>query len=196
LQQTSGQCCEQIKLREKNGAILSGGQTYWIVVKADRNGPDFSDAWNMNVATKALERFAIAHKVRVEGGAFTTTDLSSGERKRLALVHALVEKRPIMMFDEWPADQDPTFRRAFYTELLPELKRLGKTLIVVSHDDRYFDVADRIVRMANGNIVPDAESTPEARCRHARLTRLTRKRDGSWSGTQLSVAPTDLLIER
>jgi putative ATP-binding cassette transporter len=106
-------------------------------------------------AIEVLNRFAIAHKVRVEGNAFTTTDLSSGERKRLALVQVLIENRPIMMFDEWAADQDPTFRRVFYREILPELKRLGKTLIVISHDDRYFDASDRIVRMANGKIVPE-----------------------------------------
>ncbi len=57
-----------------------------------------------------------------------------------------------MMFDEWAADQDPTFRRVFYTELLPDLKRQGKTLIVISHDDRYFDVADRVIRLSAGRI--------------------------------------------
>jgi putative ATP-binding cassette transporter len=100
-----------------------------------------------------LERLEIAHKVRVEEGAFTTTDLSTGQRKRLALVHAYLEQRPIMMFDEWASDQDPTFRRVFYTELLPDLKRQGKTLIVISHDDRYFDAADRVVRLHAGRIV-------------------------------------------
>jgi putative pyoverdin transport system ATP-binding/permease protein len=103
-------------------------------------------------AADALARFAIAHKVKVEGGAFATAGLSSGERKRLALVHALIEDRPIMVFDEWAADQDPSFRRVFYTELLPELKRRAKTLIVISHDDRYFGAADRLVRLTQGRI--------------------------------------------
>jgi putative ATP-binding cassette transporter len=57
-----------------------------------------------------------------------------------------------MMFDEWASDQDPTFRRIFYTELLPDLKRQGKTLIVISHDDRYFDAADHVVRIQAGRI--------------------------------------------
>lgn len=100
-----------------------------------------------------LDQLEILHKVRVENGAFTTTDLSTGQRKRLALVHAYLEQRPVIMFDEWAADQDPTFRRVFYTELLPDLKRQGKTLIVVSHDDRYFDAADRIIRLEAGKIV-------------------------------------------
>jgi putative ATP-binding cassette transporter len=67
-------------------------------------------------------------------------------------VHAYLEQRPVMMFDEWASDQDPTFRRIFYTELLPDLKRQGKTLIVISHDDRYFDAADRVIRLHAGRI--------------------------------------------
>ncbi|MFT4067706.1 cyclic peptide export ABC transporter [Paraburkholderia sp.] len=100
-----------------------------------------------------LEQLEIAHKVQITDGTFSTIDLSTGQRKRLALIHAMLEQRPIMMFDEWAADQDPTFRRVFYPEFLPELKRQGKTLIVVSHDDRYFDVADRVIRLENGKIV-------------------------------------------
>ena len=110
-------------------------------------------------ASKYLEQFEIAHKVQIEDSAFSTVDLSTGQRKRLALIHAMLEQRPIMMFDEWAADQDPTFRRVFYTEFLPELKRQGKTLIVVSHDDRYFDVADRLIRLENGRIVQLAEGS-------------------------------------
>jgi putative ATP-binding cassette transporter len=60
------------------------------------------------------------------------------------------------VFDEWAADQDPTFRRIFYTELLPDLKRLGKTIIVISHDDRYFDMADQLVRMESGRVKSEA----------------------------------------
>jgi putative pyoverdin transport system ATP-binding/permease protein len=102
-----------------------------------------------------LKRLGIAHKVRVADGHFSTTDLSTGQRKRLALVHAWLERRPILVTDEWAADQDPEFRRIFYENLLPEMKRQGRTLIVVSHDDRYFRVADRVIRMAEGRIVED-----------------------------------------
>ncbi|WP_454828004.1 cyclic peptide export ABC transporter [Paraburkholderia xenovorans] len=104
-------------------------------------------------AQKWLEHLEIAHKVKVSDGVFSTIDLSAGQRKRLALVHAMLEERPVMMFDEWAADQDPTFRRVFYNEFLPELKRQGKTLIVISHDDRFFDTADRVIRLAGGKIV-------------------------------------------
>ncbi len=102
-----------------------------------------------------LERLEIAHKVSIRDGAFSTTDLSTGQRKRLALVHAYLERRPVMVLDEWAADQDPTFRRIFYTEILPDLKRQGKTLIVISHDDRYFSAADRYIRLEEGRVVEE-----------------------------------------
>ncbi len=99
-----------------------------------------------------LERLDLAGKVTVRDGVFSTTDLSAGQRKRLALVQVYLDRRPILVFDEWAAEQDPTFRRVFYTELVPELKRQGKTVIVVSHDDRYFDVADRRLTIGAGRI--------------------------------------------
>ncbi|MFO6041902.1 cyclic peptide export ABC transporter [Pseudomonas aeruginosa] len=108
-------------------------------------------------AGRYLKRLEIAHKVSVSDGSFTTTDLSTGQRKRLALVNAWIEKRPVLVFDEWAADQDPTFRRIFYTELLPELKRMGKTIIVISHDDRYFDSADQLLRLAGGRVVEELQ---------------------------------------
>ncbi len=74
-------------------------------------------------------------------------------RKRLALIQAWLERRPVLVFDEWAADQDPAFRQIFYTKLLPDLKSLGRTLVVISHDDRYFRTADRVVRLEHGRIV-------------------------------------------
>ncbi|MBF0643303.1 cyclic peptide export ABC transporter [Pseudomonas protegens] len=112
---------------------------------------------SLDVATQYLNRLEIAHKVSVKDGAFTTTDLSTGQRKRLALVNAWLEERPVLVFDEWAADQDPAFRRIFYTELLPDLKRLGKTIIVISHDDRYFDIADQLVRMKAGRVLTELQ---------------------------------------
>jgi len=113
-------------------------------------------------ATQYLQQLEIAHKVSIVDGRFSTVDLSTGQRKRLALVQAWVERRPVLVFDEWAADQDPTFRRIFYTELLPDLKRQGKTIIVISHDDRYFHMADRIVRLAAGRIIDEPSPATEA----------------------------------
>ena len=100
-----------------------------------------------------VERLKLTDKVRIENGRLSTTNLSYGQRKRLALLVALFEDSDIYVFDEWAADQDQEFREFFYTEFLPELKRLGKTLLVVSHDDRYFHMADKLVKFDRGVIV-------------------------------------------
>lgn len=99
-----------------------------------------------------LAKLHLQHKVQVRDGAFTTRALSQGQRKRLALVVAYLEDRPFLVFDEWAADQDPVFKDVFYGELLPELKAMGKTVLVISHDDRYFHLADRLIRMENGQV--------------------------------------------
>jgi putative ATP-binding cassette transporter len=91
--------------------------------------------------------------VKVVDGAFSTRSLSTGQRKRLALVVAYLEDRPLYLFDEWAADQDPAFKAVFYEQLLPELRARGKTVIVVTHDDRYFSIADRVLKLENGMVV-------------------------------------------
>ena len=98
-----------------------------------------------------IKVLGMEHKVKVVDGKFSTVSLSTGQRKRLALVSAYLEDRPIYLFDEWAADQDPTFKRVFYTELLPELKSRGKTVIIVTHDDAYFSYADRILKLEDGH---------------------------------------------
>ena len=97
-----------------------------------------------------LRMLALDHKVRVKDGSFSTVDLSAGQRKRLAMVGALLEDRPIYLLDEWAADQDPAFKRLFYRELLPTLKAAGKIVIVITHDDAYFHHADILLRLENG----------------------------------------------
>ena len=86
-------------------------------------------------------------------GRLSTIALSAGQRKRLALLTALLEDRPIYLFDEWAADQEPRFRDVFYTEILTGLARRGKTVIVITHDDRYFHCADQIVKLDFGQLV-------------------------------------------
>jgi putative pyoverdin transport system ATP-binding/permease protein len=106
-------------------------------------------------ARRYLRELQLAHKVTVEGGVLSTTDLSRGQRKRLALLTAYLEDRPVYVFDEWAADQDPQFKEVFYHHLLPDLKARGKSALVISHDDRYFGVADRILKLEDGQIVAD-----------------------------------------
>jgi putative ATP-binding cassette transporter len=99
-----------------------------------------------------LKRLAINNKVSVTQGNLSTTSLSQGQRKRLALVLLYMENRQVLLLDEWAADQDPTFREVFYRELLPELQKAGKTIIAISHDDHYFDIADRIYKLDCGQL--------------------------------------------
>jgi putative ATP-binding cassette transporter len=103
-------------------------------------------------AREYLEHLHLDHKVKVENGMLSTTSLSQGQRKRLALLTAYLEDRPFYLFDEWASDQDPQFKAVFYTQLLPELKARGKTVLVITHDDKYFYIADRIVKLDYGKV--------------------------------------------
>jgi putative pyoverdin transport system ATP-binding/permease protein len=103
-------------------------------------------------AQEYLTLLQLNHKVEVKDGLLSTTNLSQGQRKRLALLTAYLEDRPIYVFDEWAADQDPLFKDVFYFQLLPELKARGKTVVVISHDDRYYHVADRLIKLDYGKL--------------------------------------------
>ncbi len=115
---------------------------------ADRDSTRFDARFE-----ELLAKMGLVGKTSLDGKEFETLDLSTGQRKRLALVISLLEDKQIYVFDEWAADQDPEFKKKFYYEILPELKAQGKTVIAVTHDDRYFEVADRLVRMEEGRIV-------------------------------------------
>lgn len=106
-----------------------------------------------------LSRLLLDRKVDVVGGVLSTTEVSQGQRKRLALLSAYLEDRPIYLFDEWAADQDPQFKEIFYRELLPELRSQGKTVIAITHDDRYFGLADRLVKLEDGRLAAHATDT-------------------------------------
>jgi len=100
-----------------------------------------------------LEKMKMQDKVKYQNGGFTRTSLSTGQRKRLAFIAAILEDKPVLVMDEFAADQDPQFRQYFYETLLPEIKAMGKTVIAVTHDDHYFHVADRLLKMEEGRMV-------------------------------------------
>jgi putative pyoverdin transport system ATP-binding/permease protein len=102
-----------------------------------------------------LTQLQLDNKVQVKDGMLSTIDLSQGQRKRLALLTAYLEDRPIYLFDEWAADQDPLFKDIFYLQLVPELKARGKTVLIISHDDRYYHVGDRIIKLDYGKLLSD-----------------------------------------
>ncbi|MEL7330898.1 MAG: cyclic peptide export ABC transporter [Cyanobacteria bacterium J06560_2] len=99
-----------------------------------------------------LDRLQLGHKLSIDSGRFSTTALSRGQQQRLALLVAYLEDRPFYVFDEWASNQDPVFKNVFYTEFLPELKAKGKTVLVISHDDRYFQVGDRLLKLTDGQL--------------------------------------------
>lgn len=132
--------------RQQFAAVWSDGHVFEVLPECEHPHRE------MTVADYLCE-LKLSHKVSVADGKLSTTRLSQGQRKRLALLAAFLEDRPIYLFDEFAADQDPEFREIFYLRILHQLKARGKTVIVISHDERYFYLADRFVRLELGQIV-------------------------------------------
>ena len=134
--------------RERSSAVLSS----WFVFNRlyGLEADDIDDRANTTLAALKM-----GDKVSVKDATFSTTALSQGQRKRLALLTACLENRDLFVLDEWASDQDPAFKEYYYTKILPELKARGKTCIVVTHDDSFFHMADRIVHLEDGSIVYD-----------------------------------------
>ena len=111
------------------------------------------DKVDEELVNRYLRLLKIDTKVRLEKGRFSTISLSDGQKKRLALLVAFLEDRDIYLFDEWAADQDPVFKQVFYHSILPELKARNKAVVVISHDDRFFHVADKVLVMEEGKLI-------------------------------------------
>jgi putative pyoverdin transport system ATP-binding/permease protein len=114
---------------------------------------------DVNKANGLIKMFEIEEKVSIVDNHFSTIDLSTGQRKRLALITAILEEKPIIVMDEWAADQDPHFRKKFYREILPELKKQGFTIIAITHDDAYYRYADKLYKMEYGQLIDESQTT-------------------------------------
>lgn len=116
----------------------------------------FSKLYGINVASKKkdiekyLKILQLEEKVQVIGREFSTIKLSAGQKKRLAMLVSYLEDRKVYLFDEWAAEQDPEYRKYFYDTLLPQLKAMGKCVIAITHDDRYFNTADKLLKLERG----------------------------------------------
>ena len=109
---------------------------------------------NKELLKKILVRMKIDKKINIDDdGCISNISLSTGQKKRLAYSILSLEDKPIVLFDEWAAEQDPEFREFFYSELLFDLKKQGKCVIVITHDDRYFGCADNVIKLDEGKIV-------------------------------------------
>jgi len=112
------------------------------------------DDTSASLAREYLEEMEIAHKTSIVDGRISNRDLSTGQKKRLAMVLARLQDRPVLIFDEWAADQDPEFRALYYKNILPAFRAANKLVIAVTHDDQYFHCADRIIRCSDGRFQP------------------------------------------
>lgn len=119
-------------------------------------GQEATDPYLVN---RLIGEMGLTGKVRYEEGRFTQLNLSTGQRKRLALIAALIEDRPIYLFDEWSAEQDIHFRQYFYETIIPRLKDQGKLVICVTHDERFWHLADRVIKLDLGAIVWDRKGS-------------------------------------
>ena len=122
-----------------------------------------------------LKELNLDKKITIENGKFSTINLSDGQKRRLALLVAFLEDKEFYLFDEWAADQDPMFKEFFYYTVLPQLKNKGKAVVVISHDDRYFDIADKILVMENGMLMDCITDTETIKQRSANRTIVSEK---------------------
>jgi putative ATP-binding cassette transporter len=135
---------ERVAYRSLFAAVFSDNHLFKVLY-----GISEPDPREVNELLRVME---MEQKTRIVGNEFENIALSSGQRKRLALIAALLEHRPICVLDEWAADQDPYFREKFYRVIVPQLKELGKTVIAVTHDERYFDAADFRIHLVEGKV--------------------------------------------
>ena len=129
--------------REHFAAVFQEFHVFTQIARSDEEGIH-------SLAEEYLSLLQLDHKVTIKNGVLSTTNLSRGQRKRLALLSACLADRPIYVLDEWASDQDPVFKSVFYTRILGDLKNQGKAIVVITHDDRYFHLADRCIRIENG----------------------------------------------
>jgi len=145
----------EVELRERMATVFSDFHLFPRLYGVD---PETAGGPEADALLRRMEMEDIVEIV--DGRRFSRRELSAGQRKRLGMIVALLEKKPILVLDEWAADQDPHFRRAFYRSFLPEIKARGVTVIAVTHDDHYFDAADRRLRMDDGKLTEEAVDAP------------------------------------
>ncbi|NYR08227.1 multidrug ABC transporter permease/ATP-binding protein [Psychrobacter sp. BI730] len=148
--QVDGQCVDSennADFRQVFSAIFSDQHLFKQLIGDQGNEPDTV------LVSDWLHKLNLQEKVSVSDHKLSTDKLSQGQRKRLAMLIAVAEQKDILLLDEWAADQDPAFRRVFYQTLIPELKAMGKTLFIISHDDGYFEHADRLLLMKEGRLI-------------------------------------------
>lgn len=114
---------------------------------------NYLDLGNRDELNSIMNDLQLSSKTELdERNVLTKTDLSNGQKGRISLLRLLLENKRIYFFDEWAANQDIYFKEKFYTEIVPGLKAAGKTVILISHDDKFYNIADRIITIKNGKL--------------------------------------------
>lgn len=108
-------------------------------------GPD-----RMELARDLLFQFGMGDKLRQE-----PNELSPGEKQRVAIARALAGNPPILLADEPTASLDAAAGRNICEILRNQVDEHGRTVVVVSHDPRWEEFADRTVTLCDGRVVQE-----------------------------------------
>lgn len=154
--QLDGERIEANHLADYRQLFSAVFQDFYLLKKTQKLG----NAESRARAEEYLEEFGLKDKVTLTADEFSCDELSRGQQKRLALILALLEDKPVCVLDEWAADQDSHFKAYFYSTILPRMKREGKTVIAVTHDDLYHHVADRVVLLREGTLAQTPAALP------------------------------------
>ncbi|MCX7411781.1 MAG: ATP-binding cassette domain-containing protein [Planctomycetales bacterium] len=105
-----------------------------------------------DLAADILTKLGLEHRMHYKPGS-----LSGGQKQRVAVARALVNKPRIILADEPTAALDKESGRIVVNLLQEHARAADATIILVTHDNRILDVADRIVTLVDGRIVSHVE---------------------------------------
>lgn len=100
-------------------------------------------------AVQALERVGLGKRLRHKPG-----ELSGGQQQRVAVARAIAAQPPVILADE-PTGNLDSRSTADIMDILKELHRSGRTVIVITHDDDIARQADRVIRILDGRVEAD-----------------------------------------
>ncbi|MCC5614423.1 DevA family ABC transporter ATP-binding protein [Nostoc sp. CHAB 5836] len=101
-------------------------------------------------SAQMLEEVGLGHRLN-----YYPDDLSGGQKQRVAIARALVSRPKIVLADEPTAALDSKSGRDVVNLMQQLAKEQGCTILLVTHDNRILDIADRIVHMEDGKLVND-----------------------------------------
>lgn len=109
--------------------------------------PEISAAEMQLRATEMLREVGLGERIN-----YYPDDLSGGQKQRVAIARALVSHPQLVLADEPTAALDSKSGRDVVTLMQTLAKEQGCTILLVTHDNRILDVADRIVEMEDGRL--------------------------------------------